>query len=87
MHVGGSCDAIKEMIRVSNKYVVFTGPSFESFTNEMDRRIGGKSWAVSVPLLEKELINLIKNSTIKSYIYVDRPKSPTYNHRILVVEK
>ncbi len=86
MHIGGSWDAIKEMIRVSSKYAVFTGPSFENI-NEMDKIIGGKSWAVSVPLLEKELNVMIKEGTIKKYRYVHRPKSPTYAHRILVIEK
>ncbi len=87
MHIGGSWDAIKEMTRVSSKYVVFTGPGFEKFDNEMDRRIGGKSWAVSVPLLEKGLDNMIEEGDIKSYRYVDRPESPTYAHRILVINK
>jgi ubiquinone/menaquinone biosynthesis C-methylase UbiE len=87
MHIGGSWDAIKEMIRVSKKYVVFTGPGFETFDNIMDKRIGKKSFSVSVPLLKKELNILQKNHIIKSYDFLERPRSKTYNHKILFVEK
>jgi ubiquinone/menaquinone biosynthesis C-methylase UbiE len=87
MHIGGSWDAIKEMIRVSKKYVVFTGPGFETFDNTMDKRIGKKSFSVSVPLLKKELNILQKNHIIKSYDFLERPRSKTYNHKILFVEK
>jgi len=87
MHIGGSWDAIKEMIRVSRKYVVFTGPSFELFSNQMDKKIGGKSWAVSVPLLEDNLLTLKANSTIEFWKWIDRPESPTYKHRILLIGK
>jgi len=87
MHIGGSWDSIKEMIRVSRKYVVFTGPSFESFKGDMDKRIGVKSWAVNVPLLEKELDKLITSKEIKSYAFLDRTRSKTYTHKILLVKK
>ena len=87
MHIGGSWDAIKEMIRVSRKYVVFTGPSFEGFDDRMNKKIGTKSWAISVPLLEKKLNNLTKDGVIDKYKYVDRPSTEVYDHRILVIEK
>lgn len=86
MHIGGSWDSIKEMIRVSKKYVVFTGVSFEEFTDNMDRKIAKMSWAISVPLLEKKLNKLISQNKICSFRYVDRPRSKTYDHRILVIE-
>lgn len=89
MHVGGSWDAIKEMIRVAKRYVVFTGPSFEpDLVKCMDRSIGsGKRWAVSIPLLIKELDLLKASGDIKSYTFKDRKPTDVYKHKILVVEK
>ena len=81
MHIGGSWDSIKEMIRVSRKYVVFTGPSFEMFDSVMDKRIGGKSFAVSIPLLKQRL-----DSLGVSYQFLKRPRTKTYNHCILFIE-
>jgi len=85
MHIGGSWDAIKEMLRVSTKFVVFTGPSFENFSDQMDKKIGGKSWAVSVPLLENHLNELSEKGAIDYWKWIDRPESPTYKHRILLI--
>ena len=89
MHVGGSLESILEMIRISKKYVVFTGPSFEDkvFDKDIDKQIGKLSWAISVPMLNKELDKLIENKEIKKYYYEERPKTENYIHRILVIEK
>lgn len=89
MHVGGSLESILEMIRVTKKYVVFTGPSFEDkpFDKDIDKQIGKLSWAISVPMLNKELDKLIENKTIKKYHYEERPKTENYRHSILVIEK
>jgi len=81
MHIGGSWDSIKEMIRVSKKYVVFTGPSFESFDNVMDKKIASASFAVSIPLLRQELDKLDVR-----YQFLERPRTKTYDHRILFIE-
>jgi len=86
MHIGGSWESIKEMIRVSSRYVVFTGPSFEDFNNEMNRKIGGKFFAVSVPLLIKELDKLVRINTISTYQFLERPKTKTYGHKILFIK-
>lgn len=89
MHVGGSFESILEMIRVSKKYVVFTGVSFvdKDYVTDIDKQIGKLSWAVSVPMLNKELDKLAKSGNIKKYYYEKRPKTKNYNHRILVIEK
>jgi len=87
MHLGRSYDAIKEMIRVARKWVLFTGPSFEKFDDAMDKKIGKISWAVSIPLLKKELKILQGAKVIKSYEFLERPKTNVYNHKILVIEK
>jgi len=89
MHVGGSFESILEMIRVSKRYVVFTGPSFveKDYINDIDKQIGKLSWAISVPMLNNELDKLIKDKKIKKYYYENRPKTKNYNHRILVIEK
>jgi len=67
-------------------YVVFTGPSFEDFNNEMNRKIGGKFFAVSVPLLIKELDKLVRINTISTYQFLERPKTKTYGHKILFIK-
>ena len=87
MHIGGTWKSLNEMIRVSKKYIVLTGPSFEDFDNVMDKQIRKHSYAVSTPLLKKELDIFKKNNIIKSYDFLERPKSKTYNHKILFVEK
>lgn len=88
MHVGGSYKSILEMIRVSKKYIVFTGPSFvNKELKEIDHQFGKLSWSISVPLLNKNLDELIKKKQIKKYYYEERPKTENYKHRILIIEK
>jgi len=87
MHVGGSWDSLTEMIRVAKKYVVFTGPSFDDFDNQMDKQIKEISWAVSVPNLEANLNRLIEWKAIKSYRWEERKPTKVYKHRILVIKK
>lgn len=85
LHIGGSWDSIKEMIRVAKKYVIFTGPSFEDI-DEMDKvipsRCHGMRWAVSKPLLTKELDKL----NVK-YSFLHRPSDRNIKHSILLIEK
>jgi len=87
MHIGGTWEALKEMIRVAKKYVLLTGPSFEKFDDVMDKQKDKISWAISLPLLKKELKILQKLKVIKSFQFLDRPKTNVYNHKILVIEK
>lgn len=87
MHVGGSWQSIKEMIRVSKKYIIFTGPSFEDFDDEIDKMKYSMSWSISISLLEEKLDNMIKNNIIKKYTYKHRNSTNTYKHRILVIER
>jgi glycosyltransferase involved in cell wall biosynthesis len=89
MHVGGSWLTIQEMLRVAKRYVVFTGPSFErKQIKTMDQKLGsGKRWAVSVPLLVKELEKLRVEGKILSYDFKKRIPSQIYKHRILIIEK
>ncbi len=86
MHIGGSWEAIKEMIRVSRKYILFTGPSFESFEG-MDKRIRGKRWAVNQLYLESTLGKMQKKKQITGYSFLKRNPTVWFNHRILVIEK
>lgn len=85
MHIGGSWEAISEMIRVSKKYVVFTGPSFENFSDQLNRQIGPKSWAVSIPLLEENLFDYYNSGKVQFWKWIKRPESTTYKHRILLI--
>ncbi len=86
LHVGGSLASVKEMIRVSRKYVVFTGPSFDRFDEITDKLIGSKIWAVSVVHLERMLNRFKKDCMIRHYEFMNRPGS-CFRHRILYIEK
>lgn len=93
MHIGGSWEAIREMIRVSRQYVLFTGPSFDQFTNTMDQQKvkkklkRGKRWGVSLPLLETNLQELRKKKVIVDYYFLERAPTSWFNHKILVIKK
>jgi len=88
MHVGGSWEAIREMIRVSRQYILFTGPSFGLFTGMMDQKLKrGKRWSISLPLLEAELKKLQKEKIIVDYYFLDRTPTRWFNHKILVIKK
>jgi ubiquinone/menaquinone biosynthesis C-methylase UbiE len=92
MHVGGSWDSIKEMIRVSRRGVFFTGPSFEPWTDDvMDHKVRklsdhGMYWGVSYKLVNKKLDELKEAGKIRSYHYEYREPTDVYKHKILVVE-
>ena len=88
MHIGGSWESIKEMIRVSKRFVFFTGPSFENFIDMINKKIsGGKRWSISVPLLKRELEIMKKKEIIKEYKFFYREPTKYYNHKILIIEK
>jgi len=92
MHVGGSWESIKEMLRVSSKAILFTGPSFEAWKDKMNYKVRkiadhGMYWGVSYILLEHELAKLLESGIINSWYYLDREPTDIYKHRILVVEK
>lgn len=91
MHVGGSWNSIKEMLRVARKAIFFTGPSFEMEQRRLDEKknLFGMSWGVSQPLLEHNLLQLYrrKPGRILNCRFLDRPSTKTYKHKILVVEK
>lgn len=89
MHVGGSWKSIIEMIRVSSKAVLFTGPSFiTNFdTEKMNEKFGTKSFAINSTLLAQRLNQLIDDGEIKSFQFIKREPTEAYNHRMLIVEK
>lgn len=89
MHVGGSWKSIMEMLRVSSKAVLFTGPSFitNSGLRNIDDKFGTKSFAVNFPLLVNKLNQLIDKGDIKSFQFIKREPTEAYNHRILIIEK
>lgn len=89
MHVGDSWKSIVEMIRISRKHVIFTGPSFcTDLTTMIDRKFAtGKRWKISVPLLVDRLEKLKECGTIKRFELKHRKPTPVYNHKILVITK
>ena len=92
LHIGGSWESIVEMLRVTKKYVVFTGPSFEDWDDVMSKRIRGKyTWGISVPLLEEVLYKKREMGEIEGFYYLSRPwhgkeKRGRIQHRILVIQ-
>lgn len=86
LHVGGGLVSVEEMIRVSKRYVVFTGPSFERFDEVTDKPVGSKLWAISVVHLERMLNRLKKGGAIKYYELMNRPGS-RFRYKILFIEK
>jgi ubiquinone/menaquinone biosynthesis C-methylase UbiE len=87
MHVGGSWDSIREMIRVSKKYVIFTGPSFDDYGMEMDHQIAKLTWGVNQKLVNKKLKKLQEKNIIKKFEFLPRKRTKVYNHKILLIEK
>jgi len=103
MHIGGSWNAISEMMRVAKKYVLFTGPSWQEYgwekktrkgeifkfgnKKQSDLKIGRISWAVNQTLVDARLNHWIRKNRIKKYWYEHRQSSSTYNHKILMIEK
>ena len=85
MHVGGGWKSIQEMIRVSKSFVLFTGPSFENFTDVMDKQFARQSWAISYPLLLEELEKLSDNNKIDSFEFINREATKNYKHKLLVI--
>lgn len=89
MHVGDSWKSILEMIRISKKHVIFTGPSFSTgLTSAIDKKFEtGKRWKISIPLLSEKLNKLKELGKIKGYEFKYRESTSVYNHKILVIEK
>lgn len=86
LHVGGSLASVREMVRASRRYVVFTGPSFERFDEVADKHVSPKLWAISIVHLEKMLNRLKEKGRIKYYVLISRPGS-RFRHKILYIEK
>lgn len=89
MHIGDSWKSILEMIRITKRFVIFTGPSFENtFSKTIDEKFpNGKRWKINIPLLFEKLEQLKQNNVIFKYDLKYRKPSPVYNHKILVIEK
>lgn len=88
-HVGGCLESLKEQIRVSKKYVVFSGPSFESWGLDQpdEKEFRRLMFGVNIDIFNKELDEMKSNGIIKDYYYKDRPnKKDRIKRKILVVE-
>lgn len=89
-HVGGCWRSILEQIRVSRKYVVYSGPSFEKWgmKKPMEKELKPLMFGINVDLLNSELDKLLEFGEIKKYYYKDRPnkKNNRIERKILVIE-
>lgn len=88
-HVGGCWASILEQIRVSKKYVIFSGPSFENFEDNTssEYEIKPLAYAINIKFINKELDTMIRDNLILDYYYVDRPnKKNGMERKVLVIQ-
>jgi ubiquinone/menaquinone biosynthesis C-methylase UbiE len=88
-HVGGCWKSILEQIRVSRKYVVYSGPSFENWgvDGPMEKELSKLLFGINIDRLNYELDKMKKERKIKDYYYKDRPnKKDIIERKILVIE-
>lgn len=88
-HVGGCWASLLEQIRVSKKYVVFSGPSFESWGMEapFEKEFSRLMFGINIDKFNYELDKMKRNRRISNYYYLDRPnKKDRIKRKILVVE-
>jgi len=89
-HVGGCWASILEQIRVSRKYVVYSGPSFEKWGDgePSEKELKPLMFGLNVNFLNKELNKLKELGEIKNYYYKNRPnkKNNRIERKILVIE-
>ena len=88
-HVGGCWESIKEQIRVSRRYVVYSGPSFENWNVDepFERELSKLLFGINMTRLNSELDKLKETGDIKNYYYKDRPnKKDIIERKILIIE-
>jgi len=88
-HVGGCWESLCEQIRVSKKYVIFSGPSFENWDvdDAFEKELSKLLFGINVNRFNFELDRMKANGVIKNYYYKDRPnKKDIIERKILVVE-
>lgn len=88
-HIGGCWTSLAEQIRVTRKYVVFSGPSFEKWgsSQPLEKELSKLLFGINLDLFEEKLNNMKKGGVISNYYYKDRPnKEDRLNRKILVVE-
>jgi ubiquinone/menaquinone biosynthesis C-methylase UbiE len=88
-HVGGCWESLCEQIRVSRKFVVFSGPSFENWDVDepFERELSKLLFGINVNRFNFELDRMKGNNVIKNYYYKDRPnKKDIIKRKILVIE-
>lgn len=89
-HVGGCWESICEQIRVSKKYVVYSGPSFDHWgiKGPFEKEHSKLLFGINVDRLNHELDKMKKNNVIKNYYYKDRPnKKDIIERKILIIVK
>jgi len=87
-HVGGCWKSILEMIRVSKKHVVFSGPSFERWGlgGPIEKELERLMFGINLDSWEHYLNNMKESKEISSYFLISRPnKKDRIKRRILVI--
>jgi len=88
-HVGGCWESICEQIRVSKKYVVYSGPSFEHWgvDGPFEKELSKLLFGFNIDKANIELNQMKMKGIIKSYEYKDRPnKKDIIERKILLIE-
>lgn len=89
-HVGGCWESILEQIRVTKKYIVYSGPSFEHWGADarMEKELSKLLFGLNVDRLNINLKKLKKRGVIKKFYYKNRPnKKDILERKILVIER
>jgi ubiquinone/menaquinone biosynthesis C-methylase UbiE len=88
-HVGGCWESICEQIRVTKKYVVYSGPSWENWSVDepFEKELSKLLFGINMNRVNLELDKMKENNIIKHYYYKDRPnKKDIIERKILVIE-
>jgi ubiquinone/menaquinone biosynthesis C-methylase UbiE len=88
-HVGGCWESLCEQIRVTKKYVIYSGPSFEDWDVDepFEKELAKLLFGINVNRFNFELDRMKHTGFIKDYYYKDRPnKKDIIKRKILVVE-
>lgn len=87
-HIGGCWESLCEQIRVTKKFVVYSGPSFEYWGLEapFEKELSKLLFGLNVDRLNFELDKMKKKGIIKKYAYRDRPnKKDRLERKILLI--
>jgi ubiquinone/menaquinone biosynthesis C-methylase UbiE len=87
-HIGGCWESLEEQIRVSRKYVIFSGPSFERWNDGVEEKeLSRLLFGININVFNDRLDRMKKEGSIRNYYYENRPnKLDIIKRKILIIE-